>query len=53
MLMYMEGKDDTALDENQANEENSNLPKVKEGDTLHLRKLVPQTTLYATTTALQ
>ncbi len=42
MLMYMEGKDDTALDENQANEENSNLPEVKEGDTLHLRKLIPK-----------
>jgi len=42
MLMYMEGKDDTALDANQAEEENSNLPEVQEGDTLYLRKLVPK-----------
>jgi len=42
MLMYMEGEDDTARDANQADEENSNLPEVQEGDTLYLRKLVPK-----------
>ena len=42
MHIYMEGKDDTASDENLASEENSNLPAVKESDTLNLRKLVPK-----------
>ena len=40
--VYMEGKDDPATDEREANEEEVNLPSVKEGDTLDLRKLEPK-----------
>ncbi|MXV72784.1 type I DNA topoisomerase [Candidatus Poribacteria bacterium] len=40
--IYMEGKDDTATDENDSSEENVNLPVLKEGDTLNLRKLQPK-----------
>ena len=40
--IYMEGKDDTAAAESQADEENINLPTVKEGDTLDLRTLEPK-----------
>ena len=40
--IYMEGKDDIAADENAANEENINLPTVKVGDELDLRKLEPK-----------
>ena len=40
--IYMEGKDDTAANENEANEENINLPTVKVGDVLDLRKLEPK-----------
>ncbi len=40
--IYMEGRDDTATDESQTNEENINLPTIKEGDTLDLRKLEPK-----------
>ena len=40
--IYMEGKDDTAADEDASSEENVNLPVVKEGDTLDLRKLEPK-----------
>ncbi len=40
--IYMEGKDDTAIDENDSSEENVNLPVLKEGDTLNLRKLQPK-----------
>ena len=40
--IYMEGKDDIAADENEANEENVNLPTVKVGDKLDLRKLEPK-----------
>ena len=40
--IYMEGKDDPATDESDTNEENANLPTLKEGDTLHLRKLEPK-----------
>ena len=40
--IYMEGKDDTAADTNDADEENVNLPIVKVGDTLDLRKLEPK-----------
>ncbi len=40
--IYMEGRDDITNDESNANEENINLPTVKEGDTLDLRKLEPK-----------
>ena len=40
--IYMEGKDDTATDKNDSNEENITLPVLKEGDTLDLRKLEPK-----------
>ena len=40
--IYMEGKDDTAANENPAGEENINLPTVKAGDTLDLRQLEPK-----------
>ena len=40
--IYMEGKDDTATDENDSSEENVTLPVLKEGDTLNLRKLQPK-----------
>ena len=40
--IYMEGKDDTAANENEASEENINLPTVKAGDALNLRKLEPK-----------
>ena len=40
--IYMEGKDDTPVDENDSDEENFNLPAVKEGNTLDLRKLEPK-----------
>ena len=40
--IYMEGKDDTAVDENESSEENVSLPVLKEGDTLDLRKLEPK-----------
>ena len=40
--IYMEGKDDTAIDENDSSEESVNLPVLKEGDTLDLRKLEPK-----------
>ena len=40
--IYMEGKDDTAVDENDSNEEDVSLPVLKEGDTLDLRKLAPK-----------
>ena len=40
--IYMEGKDDTATDEDAAGGENVSLPVVKEGDTLDLRKLEPK-----------
>ena len=40
--IYMEGKDDSTANENQAGEENINLPTVKAGDTLDLRQLEPK-----------
>ena len=40
--IYMEGKDDPAANENEVSEENINLPTVKAGDTLDLRKLEPK-----------
>ena len=40
--VYMEGKDDPATDERESDEEDVNLPDVKEGDTLDLRKLEPK-----------
>ena len=40
--IYMEGRDDIATNESETNEENVNLPTVKEGDTLDLRKLEPK-----------
>ena len=40
--IYMEGRDDIATDESESNEENINLPTIKEGDTLNLRKLEPK-----------
>ena len=40
--IYMEGKDDIAANENEASEENINLPTVKVGDALDLRKLEPK-----------
>ena len=40
--IYMEGKDDTAANKNEASEENINLPTVKAGDALNLRKLEPK-----------
>ena len=40
--IYMEGRDDIATNENESNEENINLPTIKEGDTLNLRKLEPK-----------
>ena len=40
--IYMEGKDDIAANENEASEENVNLPTVKVGDALDLRKLEPK-----------
>ncbi len=40
--IYMEGKDDAAVDEKDANEENVSLPLLKEGDVLDLRKLEPK-----------
>ena len=40
--IYMEGEDDTAVDENDSNEEDVSLPVLKEGDTLDLRKLTPK-----------
>lgn len=40
--IYMEGKDDTAANKNEASEENINLPTVKAGDALDLRKLEPK-----------
>ena len=40
--IYMEGKDDSAADENESDAENVSLPVVKEGDTLDLRKLQPK-----------
>ena len=40
--IYMEGQDDIAADESEAGEENINLPTLKEGDTLDLRKLEPK-----------
>lgn len=40
--IYMEGKDDLAADGNEASEENINLPTLKVGDTLDLRKLEPK-----------
>ena len=40
--VYMEGKDDTAVDDPDASEENVSLPVLKEGDVLDLRKLEPK-----------
>ena len=40
--IYMEGKDDTAVDENDSSEEDVRLPVLKEGDRLDLRKLAPK-----------
>ena len=40
--IYMEGRDDIATNESESNEENINLPTIKEGDTLNLRKLEPK-----------
>lgn len=40
--IYMEGKDDPATDERESDEAEVNLPDVKEGDTLDLRKLEPK-----------
>ena len=40
--IYMEGKDDTAVDGNGSGEEDVSLPVVKEGDPLDLRKLEPK-----------
>ena len=40
--VYMEGKDDPATDERESDGEDVNLPDVKEGDTLNLRKLEPK-----------
>lgn len=40
--IYMEGKDDITVNENTASEENVNLPTVKVGDALDLRKLEPK-----------
>ena len=40
--IYMEGKDDPATDGRESDEEDVNLPDVKEGDTLNLRKLEPK-----------
>ena len=40
--IYMEGQDDVATDQNDASDENVNLPTVKEGETLDLRKLDPK-----------
>ena len=40
--IYMEGRDDIAIDESEADAENINLPTLKEGDTLDLRKLEPK-----------
>ncbi|MDE0554761.1 MAG: type I DNA topoisomerase, partial [Candidatus Poribacteria bacterium] len=40
--IYMEGKDDTAASGNEVSEENINLPTVKAGEELDLRKLEPK-----------
>lgn len=40
--IYMEGRDDIASDDSEADEENTNLPTLKAGDTLDLRKLEPK-----------
>ena len=40
--IYMEGKDDAAANKSDSDEENVNLPVVKEGDTLDLRNLEPK-----------
>ncbi len=40
--IYMEGKDDSSANENEASEENVNLPTIKVGDALDLRKLEPK-----------
>ena len=40
--IYMEGKDDSTANENEASEENINLPTIKVGDALDLRKLEPK-----------
>ncbi len=40
--IYTEGKDDTPANESETDEENTNLPAIKEGDTLNLRKLEPK-----------
>ena len=40
--VYMEGKDDPATDARESDEEEVNLPDVKEGDTLNLRTLEPK-----------
>ena len=40
--IYMEGKDDTAVDGNDSGEEDVTLPVVKDGDPLDLRKLEPK-----------
>ena len=40
--IYMEGKDDSTANENEASQENINLPTIKVGDALDLRKLEPK-----------
>ena len=40
--IYMEGRDDPSNDARESDEEAVNLPDVKEGDTLNLRKLEPK-----------
>jgi len=40
--VYMEGQDDVNANENNGSDENVNLPNVKEGDVLELRKLEPK-----------
>ena len=40
--IYMEGKDDSTANENEASQENINLPTIKVGDPLDLRKLEPK-----------
>ena len=40
--IYMEGEDDTAVDEDDSSEEDVSLPVLKEGDKLDLRKLEPK-----------
>ena len=40
--VYMEGKDDPATDERESDEEETNLPDLKEGETLNLRTLEPK-----------